>query len=76
VGETTIPDGPLGDKLRGFARYCGRGQGYRQRVLDAVGVSTVDQIAIGQVPDVIDMIKDEEVLRRNESFEPDDELPF
>jgi len=76
VGETTIPDGPLAEKLKGFARYCGRDQGYLHRVLDAIGVSAVDQIAVGQVPDVIDMIKDEEVLRQNESFEPDDELPF
>lgn len=76
VGETTIPDGPLAEKLKGFARYCGRDQGYLHRVLDAIGVSAVEQIAVGQVPDVIDMMKDEEVLRQNESFEPDDELPF
>jgi hypothetical protein len=76
VGETTIPDGPLGEKLKGFAHYCGRDEGYLHRVLDAVGVSAVEQIAVGQVPDVIDMVKDEEVLRQNESFEPDDELPF
>jgi hypothetical protein len=76
VGETTIPDGPLAEKLKGFARYCGRDEGYLHRVLDAVGVSSVDQIAVGQVPDVIDMIKDEEMLRQNESFEPDDQLPF
>lgn len=76
VGETTIPDGPLGEKLKGFARYCGRDEGYLHRVLDAVGVSAVGAIAVGQVPDVIDMIRDEEVLRQNESFEPDDELPF
>ncbi|MFB6272256.1 MAG: hypothetical protein ABEL51_05105 [Salinibacter sp.] len=76
VGETTIPDGPLGEKLHDFARYCGRTQGYLHRVLDAVGVSTVGNLAVGQVPDVIDMMKDEEVLRQNESFEPDTELPF
>jgi len=76
VGETTIPDGPLADKLKGFVRYCGRDEGYLHRVLNAIGVSAVDQIAVGQVGDVIDMIKDEEVLRQNESFEPDDELPF
>lgn len=76
VGETTIPGGPLADKLKGFARYCGRDEGYLHRVLDAVGVSAVGELAVGQVGDVIDMIKDEEVLRQNESFEPDDELPF
>jgi hypothetical protein len=76
VGETTIPDGPLADKLKGFAQYCGRDEGYLHRVLDAVGVSAMGELAVGQVGDVIDMIKDEEVLRQNESFEPDDELPF
>lgn len=76
VGETTIPDGPLGEKLKGFARYCGRDEGYLSRVLDAVGVSAVGEITVGQVPDVMDLIKDEEVLRQNESFEPDDDLPF
>ena len=76
VGETTIPDGPLGEKLKGFARYCGRDEGYLSRVLDAVGVSAVGEITVRQVPDVMDLIKDEEVLRQNESFEPDDDLPF
>ena len=76
VGETTISDGPLADKLKGFAQYCGRDEGYLHRVLDAVGVSAMGELAVGQVGDVIDMIKDEEVLRQNESFEPDDELPF
>jgi hypothetical protein len=36
----------------------------------------VGEITVGQVPDVMDLIKDEEVLRQNESFEPDDDLPF
>ena len=76
MGETTIPDGPLGEKLKGFAWYCGRDEGYLSRVLDAVGVSAVGEITVGQVPDVMDLIKDEEVLRQNESFEPDDDLPF
>jgi hypothetical protein len=76
VGETTIPDGPLGDKLKGFAEYCGRDEGYLHRVLDAVGGSAVDHLSVGQASDVIDMIADEAVLRENESFEPDDDLPF
>jgi len=76
VGETTIPDGPLGDKLKGFADYCGRDERYLQRVLDAVGVTSVDALSVGQVPDAIDMIADEAVLRENEHFEPDDDLPF
>jgi len=76
VGETTIPDGPLGAKITGFAAYCGRDDGYLRRVLDVKGVSTVDALTVGQVPDVLAMIKDEETLRQNERFEPDDELPF
>jgi len=76
VGETTISDGPLGDKLMGFAEYCGRDEGYLHRVLDAASVSDVDHLSVGQVPDVIDMIADEAVLRENESFEPDSDLPF
>ncbi len=76
VGETTIPDGPLADKIRGFVRYCGRDTGYLHRVLDAAGVSALGRLTVGQVADVIDMIKDEDVLRQNEHFEPDDDLPF
>jgi hypothetical protein len=76
VGETRIPDGPLGDKLKGFVEYCGRDENYLSRVLDAVEVSAVDNLSVRKVPDVIDMIADEAVLRENESFEPDDDLPF
>jgi hypothetical protein len=76
VGETTIPDGPLAEKLKGFARYCGRDEGYLHRVLDAKGVSSMAELTVGQVADAVDMIKDEEVLRQNESFEPDGDLPF
>ncbi|WP_263785574.1 hypothetical protein [Salinibacter grassmerensis] len=76
VGDTTIPDGPLGEKLIGFATYCGRGEGYLNRVLDVKSVSAVDALTVGQVPDVLAMIKDEETLRQNESFEPDNDLPF
>lgn len=76
VGETTIPDGPLEEKIVGFVRYCGRDEGYLHRVLDAMGVAAVGELKVGQVGTVLDMIKDEEVLRQNESFEPDDELPF
>jgi hypothetical protein len=76
VGETTIPDGPLAEKLVGFAAYCGRDDGYLERVLDVKGVSSVGALTVGQVSDVLAMIQDEETLRRNEHFEPDDELPF
>ncbi len=76
VGETTIPDGPLGEKLKGFAEYCGRSEGYLHRVLDTKDVSSVEELTVGQVADTVDMIKDEEVLRQNESFEADGDLPF
>ena len=76
VGETTIPDGPLADKLRGFVQYAGRDEGYLSRVLDAMSVPSVERLTVGQVDDAIEMIKDEEVLRQNESFEPDSDLPF
>ncbi len=76
VGETTIPDGPLGEKLLGFATYCGRDEGYLNRVLDVKSVSGIGELTVGQVPDVLAMIKDEETLRQNESFEPDTDLPF
>jgi hypothetical protein len=76
VGETTIPDGPLADKLRGFVQYAGRDEGYLSRVLDAMSAPSVERLTVGQVDDAIEMIKDEEVLRQNESFEPDSDLPF
>lgn len=76
VGETSIPGGPLGEKVKGFASYCGRDEGYLRRVLDTQEVGTVDELAVGQVPAVLDMIADEETLRQNEQFEPDDDLPF
>jgi len=76
VGETAIPDGPLGEKIIGFAAYCGRDEGYLSRVLDVEGVSAVDALTVEQVSDVLAMIRDEETLRQNESFEPDDDLPF
>lgn len=76
VGETTIPDGPLADKLHGFVRYAGRDEGYLSRVLDAMSVPSVERLTVGQVEDAIEMITDEEALRQNESFEPDRDLPF
>ncbi|WP_103020243.1 hypothetical protein [Salinibacter altiplanensis] len=76
VGNTTIPDGPLGEKVVGFATYCGRNEGYLSRVLDVEGVAAVDELTVGQVSGVLAMIKDEETLRQNESFEPDNDLPF
>jgi len=62
--------------VKGFASYCGRDEGYLRRVLDTQEVGTVDELAVGQVPAVLDMIADEETLRQNEQFEPDDDLPF
>jgi hypothetical protein len=76
VGKTRIPSGPLGEKIKGFAAYCGRAPSYLRRVLDTKHVDTVDELTVGQVAAVLDMIADEEALRQNEHFEPDDELPF
>lgn len=76
VGETRIPSGPLAEKIKGFASYCGRAPSYLRRVLDTQDVDTVDELTVGQVAAVLDMIANEEALRQNEHFEPDDELPF
>jgi len=76
VGETTLSGGPLAEKIQGFARYCGRDEGYLHRVLDAQGVSSVHELTVGQVPGAIEMIRDEETLRQNEDFGQDDDLPF
>lgn len=76
VGETTIPGGPLADKIRGFARYCGRDEGYLRRVLDVQGVGAVRELTVGQVPETIKMIVDDGKLHQNESTGPDDNLPF
>lgn len=76
VGETSIPGGPLSQKIKGFASYCGRDETYLRRVLDTKDVDTIGELRVGQVPAVLDMIASAETLRQNEQFEPDDDLPF
>lgn len=76
VADTTIPGGALVEKIRGFARYCGRDADYLRRVLDTQGVDAIGDLTVGHVPAVLDMIADADTLRRNENFEPDDDLPF
>lgn len=66
----------LDEKLKGLAEYCGRDHGYMARVLDALQLQSLGQVAVGQVQTVANMMLDEEVLRENESYEPDDQLPF
>jgi len=76
AGEVAVDGDPLSQKLRGLADYAGRDRGYRMRVLDALSVSGFDEVAVGQVQDTARMVLDEDVLKENENFEPDDALPF
>ena len=66
----------LEDKLRGLAEYCGREDDYVARVAEALQLQDLSQVAVGQVQTVAQMLLDEEMLRQNEEFEPDDQLPF
>jgi hypothetical protein len=66
----------LDEKLKGLAEYCGRDHGYVARVLDTLQLQSLGQVAVGQVQTVAQMLLDEEMLRQNEEFEPDDQLPF
>jgi len=77
AGEAQLASGDLlSQKLRGLVEYAGRDHGYQARVLDALGVGGFDEVAVGQLGDVTQMIVDEDTLRENESFEPQDDLPF
>lgn len=77
AGEAQLASGDLlSQKLRKLVSYAGRDNGYQTRVLDALGVGGFDEVAVGQLGDVTQMIVDEETLRENESFEPQDDLPF
>jgi hypothetical protein len=66
----------LEDKLRGLADYCGRDDNYVGRVTGALQLQDLSRVAVGQVQTVAQMLLDEEMLRQNEEFEPDDQLPF
>jgi hypothetical protein len=66
----------LEDKLRGLAEYCGRDDDYVGRVTGALQLQDLSRVAVGQVQTVAQMLLDEEMLRQNEEFEPDDQLPF
>lgn len=76
AGDTAVNGTDLAGKLVGLAEYVRRGGGYMSRVLDALGVETLDNLSVGNARDAADMILDEDTLRQNESFQPDDELPF
>jgi hypothetical protein len=76
AGEAQMGGTTLGAKLRGLAEYCDRDSGYVSRILDSLQLSGLEQVAVGQVQTVAQMMLDEEVLRQNESFDPDDDLPF
>jgi hypothetical protein len=66
----------LAEKLYGLAEYCDRDDGYVTRVADALQLQSLSQVAVGQVQTVAQMLLDEDMLRQNEEFEPDDQLPF
>lgn len=76
AGKAQVNGTTLDQKLKGLAEYCGREGGYVARVLDALQLQSFGQVAVGQVETVAQMLLHEDVLQENESFEPDDELPF
>ena len=76
AAEAQVNGATLEKKLRGLAEYCGRDGGYVARVTGALQLQSLGQVAVGQVQTVADMMLDEEVIQENESFEPDDQLPF
>jgi hypothetical protein len=75
--NVTLPGGePLEAKVKGLLGYCDRDEGYLARCLDVMGVQSAGHVAIAELPDLVELIVSEETLRQNESFEPDDDLPF
>ena len=76
AGKVQINGATLAEKLYGLAEYCDRDTGYVTRVADALKVQNLSQVAVGQVQTVAQMLLDEDMLRQNEEFEPDDQLPF
>ena len=75
--NVTLPDGALlSDKIEGFLDYCGREQGYLVRCLDVMGVQSAGDVAVAELENLVELITSRETLQQNESFEPDDELPF
>jgi hypothetical protein len=76
AGEVQINGATLAEKLYGLAEYCDRDDGYVTRVADALQLQSLSQVAVGQVQTVAQMLLDEDMLRQNEEFEPDDQLPF
>jgi len=76
AGEVQLNGATLEEKLRGLAEYCGRDDDYVARVAEALQLQDLSQVAVGQVQTVTQMLLDEDMLRQNEEFEPDDQLPF
>jgi hypothetical protein len=76
AGKAPVNGTTLDEKLHGLADYCGRDSGYVDRVTGALQLQDLSQVAVGQVRTVVQMLLDEGVLQENESFEPDDQLPF
>ena len=76
AGKAPVNGTTLDVKLEGLAEYCGRSESYVDRVTGALQLQDLSQVAVGQVRTVVQMLLDEGVLQENESFEPDDQLPF
>jgi hypothetical protein len=76
AGEVQLNGATLAEKLYGLAEYCGRDDGYVARVAEALQLQDLSQVVVGQVQTVAQMLLDEDMLRQNEEFEPDDQLPF
>lgn len=74
--DVQVDGTPLPSKIEAFASFAGRDSGYLRRCLDAVGVQSATHVAVGELGDLVEMLIDEQTLNANESFEPDDELPF
>ncbi|WP_103021488.1 hypothetical protein [Salinibacter altiplanensis] len=76
AGKAQVNGTTLDQKLKGLAEYCNRDDGYVARVLDALQLQSFEQVAVGQVETVAQMLLHEDVLQQNEEFEADDDLPF
>jgi len=76
VREVTVEGTSLTKKLVGLAQFLDHGNGYLSRVRDAVGVTDLGDVPMGQLREVVLMIVDEGALKENEQLQPDDDLPF
>jgi len=76
-----LQDEPFSEKLRKLAGFLDRDGEYVTRVLDVKNVATLRDLTMDEAVDVIKMLDDEDTLQQNEAlqeetFEPDDTIPF